>query len=54
VKEAGFLGGGGKEPTIISPKQYENRFKEAMEKYFLMVPDRWIDYRTHQKFDTIF
>ncbi|CAJ0854781.1 8398_t:CDS:10 [Entrophospora sp. SA101] len=51
VKEAGFLGGGGKEPTIISPKQYENRFKEAMERYFLMVPDRWINYRTHQRFD---
>nr|CAG8495379.1 12834_t:CDS:10 [Entrophospora candida] len=54
VKEAGFLGGGGKEPTIISPRQYGNRFKEAMEKYFLMVPDRWIDYRTLEKFDTIF
>ncbi len=37
VKESGILGGGGKEPTIISPKQYKERFREAMEKYFLEV-----------------
>ena len=41
VKETGFLGGGGKEPTIISPKQYKVRFREAMERYFLMVPDKF-------------
>ncbi|KAL1914822.1 uncharacterized protein VTP21DRAFT_7914 [Calcarisporiella thermophila] len=41
VKETGFLGGGGKEPTIVSPRQYKIRFKEAMERYFLMVPDIW-------------
>lgn len=41
VKESGLLGGGGKEPTIISPKQYRLRFREAMERYFLMVPDFW-------------
>ncbi|KAI8914807.1 hypothetical protein DFJ77DRAFT_35109 [Powellomyces hirtus] len=37
VKESAFLGGGGKEPTIVSPRQYKNRFREAMERYFLMV-----------------
>ncbi|KAJ1676929.1 Mitochondrial distribution and morphology protein 12 [Spiromyces aspiralis] len=41
VKEAGLLGGGGKVPTIISPKQYKNRFREAMDNYFLVVPDRF-------------
>ncbi|KND01990.1 uncharacterized protein SPPG_02496 [Spizellomyces punctatus DAOM BR117] len=42
VKETAFLGGGGKEPTIVSPRQYKNRFREAMERYFLMVPDKYI------------
>lgn len=42
VKETGILGGGGKEPTIVSPKQYKNRFREAMENYFLMVPDKYV------------
>ncbi|KAI9025911.1 hypothetical protein CLU79DRAFT_789750 [Phycomyces nitens] len=41
VKESGFLGGGGKGPTIVSPKQYRIRFREAMERYFFMVPDLW-------------
>jgi 1-phosphatidylinositol-3-phosphate 5-kinase len=41
VKESGILGGGGKEPTIVTPKTYRIRFREAMERYFLMVPDFW-------------
>ncbi|KAJ2862909.1 Mitochondrial distribution and morphology protein 12 [Coemansia aciculifera] len=41
VKEASILGGGGKSPTIVSPKQYKKRFREAMERYFLMVPDKF-------------
>ncbi|KAI8808698.1 hypothetical protein BJ742DRAFT_747937 [Cladochytrium replicatum] len=41
VKETGFLGGGGREPTIVSPKQYKMRFREAMDKYFLMVPSKF-------------
>lgn len=41
VKKSGFLGGQGKLPTVISPKQYKQRFLEAMERYFLTVPDRW-------------
>ncbi|KAJ2470437.1 Mitochondrial distribution and morphology protein 12 [Coemansia sp. RSA 2322] len=41
VKETGILGSGGKGPTIVSPKQYKKRFREAMERYFLMVPDKF-------------
>jgi 1-phosphatidylinositol-3-phosphate 5-kinase len=41
VKETGILGGGGKGPTIVSPRQYRIRFREAMDRYFLMVPDFW-------------
>ncbi|KAK4055651.1 Mitochondrial distribution and morphology protein 12 [Microbotryomycetes sp. JL201] len=29
-------------PTIITPKQYKQRFREAMEGYFLLSPDAWI------------
>lgn len=32
---------GVKEPTVVSPKQYKNRFRESMERYFVMVPDCW-------------
>lgn len=46
VKETGILGGGGKEPTIVSPRLYKNRFREAMERYFLMVPDKFCDIST--------
>ncbi|XP_063957816.1 1-phosphatidylinositol 3-phosphate 5-kinase-like isoform X2 [Lytechinus pictus] len=31
----------GKMPTVVSPEIYRNRFLEAMDKYFLLVPDRW-------------
>lgn len=41
VKKSGLLGGQGKLPTIVSPKEYKNRFIEAMHKYFLVVPDHW-------------
>lgn len=41
VKQTGFLGGQGKLPTIISPKMYKQRFSVAMERYFMVVPDRW-------------
>lgn len=40
VKETGLLGGGGKEPTIISPKLYKQRFREAMSRYFHVVADK--------------
>ncbi|EIN14395.1 hypothetical protein PUNSTDRAFT_96221 [Punctularia strigosozonata HHB-11173 SS5] len=44
VKDSAFLGGGGSrgEPTIITPKQYRQRFISAMERYFPLVPDRWM------------
>ncbi|KAK7058615.1 Mitochondrial distribution and morphology protein 12 [Paramarasmius palmivorus] len=42
VKESAFLGGGRGEPTIVSPKQYRHRFITAMERYFPLVPDRWM------------
>ncbi|KXN71909.1 hypothetical protein CONCODRAFT_78078 [Conidiobolus coronatus NRRL 28638] len=41
VKESGFLGGGGEKPTILSPSNYKHRFRSFMEKYFLMVPDKY-------------
>ena len=38
VKDSTFLGGGGKgEPTIVTPKQYRQRFLSAMERYFPLV-----------------
>jgi 1-phosphatidylinositol-3-phosphate 5-kinase len=38
VKESAFLGAGGKgEPTIVTPKQYRQRFISAMERYFPLV-----------------
>jgi 1-phosphatidylinositol-3-phosphate 5-kinase len=36
------LGGQGKTPTVVSPGEYQTRFCEAMDRYFLLVPDRWI------------
>lgn len=38
VKESAFLGGAGKgEPTIVTPRQYRQRFISAMEQYFPLV-----------------
>ncbi|KAF7337658.1 1-phosphatidylinositol-3-phosphate 5-kinase [Mycena sanguinolenta] len=46
VKESAFLGGSGRgEPTIITPKQYRQRFLGAMERYFPLIPDRWMKQR---------
>lgn len=40
VKESAFLGGVGKgEPTIVTPRQYRQRFISAMERYFPLVSD---------------
>jgi 1-phosphatidylinositol-3-phosphate 5-kinase len=41
VKEKGLVGGRTKEPTVVTPRQYKNRFREAMDRYILMVPDCW-------------
>ncbi|TFK56509.1 hypothetical protein OE88DRAFT_1803203 [Heliocybe sulcata] len=40
VKDLGAAGKG--EPTIITPRQYRQRFLSAMERYFPLVPDRWM------------
>ncbi|XP_072434903.1 1-phosphatidylinositol 3-phosphate 5-kinase isoform X1 [Chiloscyllium punctatum] len=41
VKSTGILGGQGKMPTVVSPELYRTRFCEAMDKYFLKVPEHW-------------
>ncbi|KAG4306192.1 hypothetical protein PORY_000180 [Pneumocystis oryctolagi] len=40
VKEKGLVGGGGKEPTVVTPRQYKNRFREAMDSYIYGSPSR--------------
>ncbi|KAJ7665304.1 hypothetical protein DFH06DRAFT_1186961 [Mycena polygramma] len=52
VKESAFLGGSGRgEPTIITPKQYRQRFLGAMERYFPLIPDRWMKQRDSPEFE---
>lgn len=45
VKGNNLIGGNkkGKDPTIVTPKQYRIRFREAMERYILEVPDIWYE-----------
>ena len=38
VKKSGILGGAGKDPTVISPKQYSRRFRVAISGYITVVP----------------
>jgi 1-phosphatidylinositol-3-phosphate 5-kinase len=46
VKESTFLGTAAKgEPTIITPKLYRHRFLTSMERYFPLVPDRWMKHK---------
>ena len=46
VKESAFLGGVGKgEPTIVTPRQYRQRFISAMERYFPLVSDISFGYK---------
>ncbi|THV06539.1 hypothetical protein K435DRAFT_481972 [Dendrothele bispora CBS 962.96] len=52
VKESAFLGGNKGEPTIITPKQYRQRFISAMERYFPLIPDRWMKQRDTPEEDT--
>ena len=42
VKRSGVLGGGGKKPTVISPHDYKDRFRKAMNRYFVVVPDKHV------------
>jgi hypothetical protein len=39
-KSVGMIAGQAK-PTIIQPPAYGNRFQAAMQRYFMMVPDKW-------------
>ena len=39
VKSSGYFGGQAKTPTVIHPDLYKHRFSEAMNRYFLPVPD---------------
>ncbi|XP_048238602.1 1-phosphatidylinositol 3-phosphate 5-kinase-like isoform X1 [Haliotis rufescens] len=39
--QIGIIGGQGKTPTVVSPQLYRSRFLEAMDRYFLHVPDQW-------------
>ncbi|CAE6401259.1 unnamed protein product [Rhizoctonia solani] len=35
----------GEGPTIVTPRQYKERFRAAMEQYFPLLPDRWMKIR---------
>jgi 1-phosphatidylinositol-3-phosphate 5-kinase len=41
IKDRGFAGGGRNRPTVTSPKEYKNRFREAMNRYILQAPNSW-------------
>ncbi|CAE6447859.1 unnamed protein product, partial [Rhizoctonia solani] len=46
MKEAVLVGTNKSEgPTIVTPKQYKERFRAAMEQYFPLLPDRWMKIR---------
>ena len=35
------MGNKTKIPTVISPKDYKSRFREAMSRYFILTPDKF-------------
>jgi hypothetical protein len=41
VKSATIMGSKNEIPTIISPKDYKLRFREAMNRYFVLIPDKF-------------
>jgi len=49
IKDRGFAGGGRNRPTVTSPKEYKNRFREAMARYILQSPTCWhlFNYPSH-------
>lgn len=52
VKESTFLGAAAKgEPTIITPKLYRHRFLTSMERYFPLVPDRWMKQKDYPEIE---
>jgi len=34
-------------PTVVSPALYRSRFLEAMDRYFLLVPDKWNSFKLY-------
>eukprot|EP01059_Diplonema_ambulator_P033721 TRINITY_DN7193_c0_g1_i1.p1 TRINITY_DN7193_c0_g1~~TRINITY_DN7193_c0_g1_i1.p1 ORF type:complete len:2215 (+),score=732.15 TRINITY_DN7193_c0_g1_i1:127-6771(+) len=54
VKSSGIMGGRGQQPTVVDPTKYKERFRAAMNNYFLMIPDKatpWII--KHRKYQTL-
>jgi len=43
-----LVGGRGKIPTVISPRQYKIRFREAMSLYFVPVPNKFANLKSAQ------
>lgn len=43
MKGNGLVSKKNKDPTIVTPKQYRTRFREAMDRYVLEVPDIWYE-----------
>ena len=44
IKEKTFMPGGkgaGRQPTVMGPKEYKSRFREAMKRYVLEAPNCW-------------
>ncbi len=42
-KGIGYFQGNAEDPTVISPKAYQNRFIAAMENYFILLPNYWFE-----------
>ena len=34
-------------PTVVSPALYRSRFLDAMDRYFLLVPDKWNSFKLY-------
>eukprot|EP01064_Diplonema_japonicum_P028470 TRINITY_DN436_c12_g1_i1.p1 TRINITY_DN436_c12_g1~~TRINITY_DN436_c12_g1_i1.p1 ORF type:complete len:2163 (+),score=535.72 TRINITY_DN436_c12_g1_i1:59-6547(+) len=54
VKSSGIMGGRGQQPTVVDPTKYKERFRSAMNNYFLMIPDKatpWVI--KHKKYQTL-
>ncbi|KAH8646592.1 1-phosphatidylinositol-3-phosphate 5-kinase-like protein FAB1 [Tricladium varicosporioides] len=49
IKDRGFAGGGRNRPTVTSPKEYKNRFREAMDRYILYAPNSWHQWQADNK-----
>ena len=52
IKDRGFAGGGRNRPTVTSPKEYKNRFREAMNRYVLQAPNSWHQWQGVEQLST--